>query len=73
MQLYSSIESADIWTRAGTRAKYHQFPLVILGYSVDTGYFMLPRMQKIIGSEGIMIGLQKSKSHIFGLELNRDN
>ena len=68
MQLYSSIESADIWTSGGTRAKY---PLVILSYSVVTGYIMLPRMQKIIGSEGIMIGLQQSKSHIFGL--NRDN
>ena len=36
-------------------------------------YIIWPQLQKIIGFEGMLIGLQQSKSHIFRLELTRDN
>ena len=42
MRLHSTIEVADIWTSAGTRAKYpyRRYPLVSL---VILGYPWLPR------------------------------
>ena len=82
MRLHSSIGvvDSDIWNNDGTCAKYpyRQFPLVSLVYPllslVIFGYPWLPcgyniwlRLQKIIGNEGMIIGLQQTKSHIFGV------